>query len=355
MQRVQFAVLAIGIAAFVLLALERNRVQQASVPSTYSTYDTGPNGYRALYGVLLAAGAPVHRFQRSLGLLGNDVRTLVISNYANDPSARGLGVHDAAALKRFVSGGGRLVALDDDFEGSSDVAPAVGSSMPVHAYGALALSRNRYTAGVERIGARVDAVFPFAMRRGIPLLANGRGIVAAVYPYGKGEVVAITAPALFGNASLRNADNLAFAYNAVAGNGAVAFDEYVHGFDDDLSFWQVMPVPVRTAFWIVGGIVVLALIGANVPFAPPVALPAATDRDSSAYVDAMASLMRRAHATRALIVHFADDASRRGRGRDAPGLRRAVADLEALREARPSEAVLLRAASIAYGLRKEYG
>jgi len=355
-RRFEIAVLAIGVAALVLLALERERVQRGLVPSTYSTYDTGMRGYRALYGVLLAAGVPLRRFQHPLGLLDAGVGTLVISAYAGDPSGRGFGPHDAAALKRFVGAGGRLVALDTDFAGADDVAPGVGRSTPVNAYGAVALARNRYTAGVSRVGAQVEAVFPFALRRGIPLLANARGIVAVAYPYGKGEVIAITAPAIFSNATLRNADNAAFAYDVVAAHGTVAFDEYVHGYDDDLGFWQVLPQPVRAAFWIVCAIVMLGLIGANVRFAPPVAPPAAADRDSSAYVTAMASLMRRARGTATLIARFADDSVRRARGHDDPKTRLALDELERLRGlARPPESSLVAAAAIAYRLRKECG
>ena len=46
-----------------------------------------------------------------------------------------------------------------------------------------------------------------------------QGIVAVCVSLGRGEVIAITAPALFGNAQLRNADNLRFAYNVIAGHG----------------------------------------------------------------------------------------------------------------------------------------
>jgi hypothetical protein len=110
---------------------------------------------------------------------------------------------------------------------------------------------------------------------------------------GRGEVVAITAPALFGNAELRNADNLRFAYNAIANHGEAAFDEYIHGYDDHLTMWSALPTPVRVAVWLLVAIVGIALIGANVPFAPPRIPEQSGERDSSAYVSAMAELMRR--------------------------------------------------------------
>lgn len=352
-RRFEFVLLAIGIAALALLALERERIAHGSPPSTYSTYDTGVNGYRALYQVLLAAGVPVRRFQHPLGMLDDGTRTLVISSYAGDPSARGLDVHDAAALKRFVLAGGRLVALDGDFAGRDDVAPAVGTSSPAKAGDAIALARNGYTAGVVRVAAPIEAVFPFAQRRGVPLLANARGLVAVAYPYGKGVVVAVTAPALFSNATLRNADNAAFAYDVVAGHGAAVFDEYVHGYDDDLPFWQVLPAPVRAAFWIVCAVVLLGLIGANVRFAPPVVVRPAADRDSSAYVVAMAELMRRARGAETLVARFAADSARRCRGRDDVPAQRDLAELARLRDLpRPGEASVVAAARIAYRLRK---
>ena len=238
-RRSEFAILAIGITAFVVLSIEHDRAHRGTPPSTYSTYDTGPNGYRALYAVLLGAGVPVRRFGHALGTLDSaGLQTLVVSNYDNEPSARPLGVRDRDALARFVRGGGRLVVLDTGFAGSEDIVPAVGVSKPVRAYGAIALARNRYTAGVRSVAAVIDAAFPFAMRSGQPLLANRSGIVAALYSYGKGDVVAITAPNLFSNASLRDADNAAFAYDVVAGHGPAAFDEYVHGYDEDLGFWR---------------------------------------------------------------------------------------------------------------------
>lgn len=355
-RRVEIVVLAIGFAAIALLTVERERVRHAGAASSYSTYDSGPNGYRALYNVMLAAGVPLQRFGHPLALLDRSVGTLVLSTSAGDPSPQPLDRHDASALRRFIATGGHAVVLDDDFAGTGDVVPGVGVSQPGQSSGALAIARNRYTAGVRRVGAPIAAVFPFALRHGVPLLANAHGLVAVAYPYGRGEVVAMTAPELFGNAWLRNPDNAAFAYDLLAGHGPVAFDEYVHGYNDDLGFWEVMPGPVRAALWIVIAIAVLGLIGANVPFAPPVALPGTSDRDSSAYLDAMAALMRRVRGARVLVARFADDAARRMRGRDVPDARRALEELERLRAlSRPSDAQLVRAAAIAYRTRREYG
>ena len=277
-----------------LLGYERSVLEQQRRPSVYSTYDTGSNGYRALYGVLRAAGVPVQRFERELGTLDPAIRTLIVTGYEHDSSAKPLQEHDAALLRRFVAAGGRFVAIDAEFAGPQDVTPDAGTTLQAPGGGdAIALVRNGYTAGVARASGSIDSIFPFKEPRGTPLLANDHGMVAVWYRYGRGEVVAITAPSLFDNAELRNADNLRFAYNAIANHGVAAFDEYVHGYDDRLTMWAALPGPVHAAVWLIVAIVGLALIGANVPFAPPYLPELADERDSSAYIAAMAELMRR--------------------------------------------------------------
>lgn len=354
--RADVALLAAGLIVLALLAFGRESATQGGGASTYSTYDAGHSGYRALYETLGRAGLSVRRFERRLPLLDPGVTTLVISGYENDPDAKPLSSDDAQQLARFVNDGGRLVVLDDEFAGRLDATPGVGSSHTVSARSAVALARTRYTAGVERVGAPIEAAFGFVRwPRAIPLLANEQGVVAVAYRHGKGEVVAITAPELFGNAQLLRDDNLAFAYDVLAGHGPVAFDEYVHGYDRDATLWQVLPPAVRAAAWIVAAVVVLALIGANVPFAPPIPPERADARDSAPFVDAMAALMRRAHAAAPLTAAFAADAARIVRGRRAtPGILAALSELERLSRSSPRDADVLRAAVLDYRIRKEF-
>lgn len=352
--RTDVVVLIVAAVVVGLLAFGRQSALDAIPHSTYSTNDTGPNGYRALYGILESAGVPVSRFNRLLGVLDPAVRTLVLSTYAIDPESqqKPMDEHDQALLKQFVERGGRLVVLDDDFAGEDDVVPGVPKVESAKAGGAVPLADDRYTAGVRSVAVPVTAVFPFATRTGVPLLANDKGIVALAYPLGKGTVIAITAPSLFSNAHLAAPDNARFAYDAIAGHGPVAFDEYVHGYDDNLTFWAALPPPVHAAVWIVAAIVLIALVGANVPFAPPIPLEPPDERDSSAYIDAMAALMRRARAARAAIEAFAADAARHRRGGDAA--RAARERIEQLRAIPiPSDTALLEAAVLDYRLRKE--
>lgn len=286
-------VIVAGSALVLILLAYANSTTPHQPVSVSSTFDTGPNGYRALYEVLRTAGVPVRRFERVVAVLDPSIKTLIVTGYENDPSQRPLDPRDASAIKRFVEGGGRFVAIDTDFTGRNDITPGVGTTRPAKGATAITLARNAFTASVTRVRGPLSSVFPFSTARGVPLLANDRGTIAVSYRFGRGEVVAITAPQLFGNRHLRDGDNLRFAYNAIANHGVAAFDEYVHGYDDGLTMWGALPQPVRAAFWIVAAVVVLALIGANVRSAPPNLPAAPAERDSSSYIAAMAELMRR--------------------------------------------------------------
>lgn len=293
-RRIDLVILIAGAFLLVFIAFERNAAERRAPPSVFSTYDTGRNGYAAWYAVAQKAGLPVRRFERALGTLDSDVGTLVIGAYENDSSAKPLDAEDAKRLESWVKGGGRLVMLDGDFEGKNDITPGVGKTTDATERDAIALVTNRFTAGVTRVGGPVDAVFGFSERQGVPLLANRAGVVAVAYAYGKGEVIAITAPALLGNANLGRDDNAAFGYDVLAGHGAIAFDEYVHGYNESKTFWSALPAAVHTALYVTIAILVLALVGANIPFVPKVPLDPPDERDSSGYIEAMAALMRRA-------------------------------------------------------------
>jgi hypothetical protein len=374
---IEIAVVGLGLATLVTLAVARNAAMTQQKPSIYSSYDSGRNGYRALYDILDRGGVPVRRFERDLGLLDRDVGTLVIStttpdySYGNPFDVHPLGSDDVVVLRAFVNRGGRLVVLDTDFGGSEDAKLGLPGSHGVKGSSvADSVADVALTAGVTRVRATVESAFPLETRKATPLLANASGLIAIAYPLGKGEVVAISAPQIFSNWFLAGDDNARFAFNVLAGHGAVAFDERVHGYVEDKSFWSALPPPVHVAVWLVVATVCLGLIGANVRFAPAIPLEPPDERDSSAYLGAMASLLGRARAARSAVAVFTDDALRRARLRyglpasadavaiglraDRDDVRRAVIDLEHLRSIdRPGEAQLVRAALLNARLRKD--
>ncbi len=360
----QYVTIALGLAAIVGLAVAREWSARAEY-SFYSTYDTGPNGYRALYDVLSAERVDVTRSERPLGLLDARVRTLVISSNRSDVAAQvsraQLDAGDVQRLQRFVREGGRLVLLDSPADEALYrafklvIVPAKLRAAPSH-LSLEPMARIGLTSGVTSVAAAGAQVAPFDSAPGAaPLLGTGAGVAAFWRPYGRGDVVAIAAPSVFSNGELGRASNARFAYNLLAGHGPVAFDERLHGYAVDASFWSALPTPVRIAAAIAGAMLALWLIDANVRSVPPLALDEPDERHSASYLAAMATLLRRARAAPLGIAAFYDDAMRRSQHRrDAPDVASAIEELSRLREMpHPNDDALLRAARIAARLRKD--
>lgn len=226
-----FELLALVLAIGVLGALAWTR--EGAPPSTYSTFDAGPNGYEALYNVLRSEDVPVSRLTDPLGLLPSDVRVLVVTSTFFD----GEGSYDSVDQKRlgaFIKRGGTLVVFTDKAD-------------PLH---------GAYPAKAVRLDAKS-----------------------------------------FRNVALeRRPQNALLAYAATAGRGPVAFDERLHGYGTDRSMWSVLPSSVRTACMLVLIALLLALVGANTRWVPALAAEPPGDRDSSDYIASMARLLRRAGA-----------------------------------------------------------
>src|ERR1700683_3928121 len=73
-------------------------------PSITSSYDTGRNGYRALYDVLQREGIPVTRLEVPLGLRSPLVRVLAVTAANYDRA-------DVQRLANFLRNGGTVIAF----------------------------------------------------------------------------------------------------------------------------------------------------------------------------------------------------------------------------------------------------
>jgi hypothetical protein len=278
---VEMVLLAIGVAILVALAggTTERRV------STYSSYESGPNGYLLLFNVL--AREDVHVVRSGVPFAQIDPRVRVLAFTSVEPDyGRGdivvLDKNDRRALQTFLGRGGRIVYFTEN--------------------------------GRDSLGLGRKPALPFT-RLDVTRFTNA---ALAAHPQ---QALA--------------------AYDALAGHGPVAFEERVHGFGEDRSMWSVLPQSVRIAFWLTLAAIVLALIDANVRFAPPLPVEPRDDRDSSAYIVSMAELLRRARAGSASIARFA-----RAFPKNAD-----LARLASISE--PNDDALLRAARLYHQLRKD--
>lgn len=195
---------------------------------TSSSYATGEDGLAAYADLLHDRGHPVVRLRTTLDEAGlAPGETLVVA----DPDE--LSSEEADAVAAFVRSGGRLVAA------GPRTGPALrrllGTDLDWSAAGA---ERARPIVALSEVAevAEVRAAGAGSWRHaagGLPVLADGTDVLAAVAVVGSGRVVAIADASVLHNRFLGQADNAAFAV-AAAGEASrtVRFAEAGHGYVD---------------------------------------------------------------------------------------------------------------------------
>ncbi len=280
---VGFVVLVGAFATFLMRGAQRG-----SFADKLSTYRSEPDGTRGLYLLAESRGVPVHRVQQSLDLLSEQENLVLFAVEFSEKSADQL---DHPSFLNTLPDGGQAND-DDDFRDDADVpdddklhsganwlrASHVSSSerekllehvksghtliyLPWgHAENPLLKAIDvalwkadkgldlrtlvpgqptPYTLGVERVETHVQS-FLGLPPGAVPLLVDEKldETVAALVPYGQGEVIVIGAPGLAMNKALTRADNAQLwvsLLSAVGKTGAVGFDEFHHGFTSDRS------------------------------------------------------------------------------------------------------------------------
>ncbi|HME81605.1 MAG TPA: DUF4350 domain-containing protein [Candidatus Eremiobacteraceae bacterium] len=361
------------------------RHQQAIAPrfDTFSSFDAHSGGYRAWYELLGREGMRVERFEQRPAFLDDSIGTLIVAPNLRESVLRTEQTHqqigqpqaiDFDNLRAWVKNGGRLIWITDgtwddwlDLDTDSEAGPEHDAAVTV----ALAPLTDGVNAVSGTSRRRVSGSPAY-----VPLIADSGGAVVALRRLGKGSIVVVTDQSLFDNKRLSDGDNARLAYDLAAGSaGAVAFDEYVHGYVSGSSWWTILPVPVRAGLIVIGAGLLLLLFGAALRFGPTARLPETTERTSAEYLSSMAQLLARGHAARKALRDLAtvtlndvatglglsdrasirDIVARVQVAQDGDARASQLEELDRLRTlSGPNDKDLLRAAQLCAALRKEY-
>lgn len=260
--------------------------RRGSFADKLSTYRSEPDGARALYLLAEEHRLPVHRAQQNLEVLGEQKNLALLAVEFSEKT--GKQSSHASWINSLADGGtddedeAKDVDADDDdrLHSGSNVMRAqpvdsnerekllehvkAGHTLIYVPWGhgtnpllkaldvalwkadkALDLRTlvpgqpTPYTVGVERVEVKVQAYLGLPPGA-VPLLIDEKlgEAVAAVVPYGQGEVIVIGAPDLAMNRSLGRTDNAQFWISllaSVARTGPIGFDEFHHGFTSERS------------------------------------------------------------------------------------------------------------------------
>lgn len=366
------ALVVVAVVVLSVIGVTRQAAQRADVES-YSSYDVASGGYRAWYEMLQREGLHVERFERLPAFLDAGLDTLVWSDpLPGDPRTSGTTAVDVRALEDWVKAGGRLVYLGfDDDAAKTGVLKLPATTGYTRTVRAPLFSPALRAAGIARVGWPASRRF-VSTRGSVALVADGFGRLAVRYAYGRGRVTAIVERGVFGNSRLGAPDNARLAYVLVQPGrpgGRVAFDEAVHGFLVPEHWWEIVPRPFLIGVLCAAFALLVAFAGAAVRLGPPIVPPRLREPTSLEFLDSVAGLLDRGHGARQAVADAVRSTKRTvaaalGLSDDAPNEMLAAriespalrADFSALVALEPdkSGATLLRAATLAQRLRKEY-
>ena len=261
-----------------------------------SSYASEWGGAKAAFMLLEDEGYQVERWEKSPEDLpaSPDGALLVLA----EPS-QGASATELAAIRRFVSGGGRVLAMGAsaaDLVPDLDAAAAEEWDPKPKTYPAILPS------SVTRDAAEISMVAPdtFTSSSHPWLALYGKEDEVAVISYriGKGEVIWWASASPLTNGSIRDKNNLAFFLNCVGapGNVRVYWDEYFHGARASMiSYFANGPLP-----W-AGLQIAIAMIAVLFTFSRrsgAMRMPAVESRFSPLeFVETLGDLYQSAHAS----------------------------------------------------------
>jgi hypothetical protein len=227
----------------------------AGFPSSDST---SWDGAKAAYLLLEELGCKITRWENSPTELAADSENqiLILASPRQAPTSE-----ETAALRRFLEGGGRIVATGDE---ASDFLPGgekfTNINDPWDEVQFPALLPSPLTAGAPEISMPA----PFAWRPRIDQIAvYGNNDTAAVVTYsvGKGTIVWWGSPSPLTNRGIRNPGSLALLLDSIGNTTGkrILWDEYFHGVRGD--FWSYIgKTPLPWVFAQLGVLLVFILV-----------------------------------------------------------------------------------------------
>jgi len=258
---------------------------------TASTYSQSETGLKVLFRYLDELGYQPRELTQFEEL--PESGTIVVageSSFEKDFTAE-----ETSRLRAWVENGGRVLlvgwqARDGIGVSVRDVAPASGAETTVSpVYPA------KETVGVSRIS--IGAARLRVNDTGwVTVARDGGGAVLIERALGAGEVVWLADVTPLANNGIERADNALLAIALTTAGGPVYFDEYHHGFAFGGGIWQRLRAGGQAATIIGVFALFFLLLTRARRIGPPILEPETPPARTSAYIDSLAELYRKAGA-----------------------------------------------------------
>ena len=271
--------------------------QALGYPSTYSTAWAGA---KAAYLLLKEQGYPVERWEKTPEELPANAKGAVyvlvdpFEDATND---------EKTAIRRFVTGGGRVLAVGGEASGlAPDLDAAEPDEFEPEAQTYSALLPSAITNNAPEISMTSPDRFTSSKHPWLGLYGQGDKLAVVTYRVGQGQVIWWASASPLTNGAIREKNNLEFFLNCIGPPAAtrVYWDEYFHGSRASfLSYFAHGPLP-----WagVQIGIAFLAVLLTFSRRSGAMRLPLAESRLSPLeFVDTLGDLYQSAHASPAAV------------------------------------------------------
>ncbi len=280
--------IAVGLLALVALVIDQLTPGRSG--PTSSSYATASDGLAAYADLLSLGGHPVTRLRSAPARANLDPHTTVV---LLDPEI--VVQADVAALRRFVSSGGRLIAggrepgawlselLADEPNWSSRGDTQNAPLLPVPE-----------TAGVSSVQSAGEGSWSSAQAT-LPVLGPADASLATVTNLGAGRIVLLADSSPLQNRLLASGENAAFGLDLAGAAGRpVAFEEAVHGYGQSSG---LAALPTRWQWALVGlALAALAFVAARIRrLGPPQPTTDGGLPPRQEHVEALAAALGRTH------------------------------------------------------------
>lgn len=292
-----------------------------------TTYSSRPGGMKALYETLRQTGYPVTRSLRSLTIPPSDGILFVVS--PETPVTRA----ESSAIREWVAKGNILVyapsipepaELDPNMRMATDVSTPSAPSFLAPGVSSFCTPMNSsiddkswdWNSSFGWDGSLTNLPVPIKKKAvkkiGSPLISLFRtsaGDTTVAYaPWGRGGVAYLASSWPIANRGIAKGDNLVLVLNALRHRDPsrrleITFDEYHHGYGETEGITSLIGRPAKLGLAQVLFAFILLVFAASRRFGRPIPLQEG-GRQRSEYLASMASLLRRARATRAVKVEL---------------------------------------------------
>ena len=260
-----------------------------------SSYSTGTDGAAAYATLLGRAGHPVGRVRASPGKARLDPSGTVVLLDAGPVAPA-----DAAALRRFVAAGGRLVVGGGAGSWLDRIVREAPVWSPTPPTAPHPLAPDPDLAGVRSVAT--SSYGSWEGGSGLPLFGDGDHALLSVAAVGSGSVFLLADASLLENAKLDRADDAALGL-ALAGPSArsVDFLESYHGYGAAATGFGAVPGRWRAGFALLALAVIVLMLAAGRRLGPPQAAERELAPPRREYVESLGAVLARTRPREAAI------------------------------------------------------